>query len=66
MDEMLPWGLSVAQTSVLCLGFVGILAAWLVLKNIFKIAATAVLMILAVLFGCLFLVLVGFYIVNAS
>jgi len=66
MDEMLPWGLSVAQTSVLCFGVIGILGAWIVLKNIFKIATTALLMIIALLMAALFCALIGFYIFNSA
>jgi hypothetical protein len=66
MDEMLPWGLNVAQTSILCFGVIGILGIWIVLKNIFKIATTALLMIVALLLAVLFCALVGFYLVNSA
>lgn len=65
MNEMLPWGLTVAQTAVLGLGFFGILGVWFILKNAFKIAGTALLLIIAALMGCLFCGLLAFYVVNA-
>ena len=61
---MLPWGLTVAQTAVLIFGLLGILGAWIVLKNAFQIATTALLLIVALLMGCLFFALIGFYLFN--
>lgn len=66
MQELLPWGLTVAQTAVLGFGLVAILGAWIILKNAVQIAGTALLLILALLMGCLFFVLAGFYVFNAA
>ena len=65
MNEMLPWGLTLGQSLFLAGGAFGVFFAFLVLKNAFKIAGTALLLIIAMLLGCLFCSLAGFYLVNA-
>jgi hypothetical protein len=54
MDEMLPWGLTLAQTGVLCGGLALVVVAWVVVVNAFQIAKTLALVLLAIGLGIVF------------
>lgn len=64
-NEMLPWGLTIAQTGFLCCGGLVLMGGWVMVKNMMGAAKSALLMGLAMLMGCLFLATLGFYLFNA-
>ncbi|MCB9437616.1 MAG: hypothetical protein H6673_11605 [Anaerolineales bacterium] len=66
LNEMFPWGLTGAQTSILCLGGFLILGGWVMLRNMASAAKSACMMVLALVMACVFLATVAFYLTNAS
>ncbi len=65
LKEMLPWGLTVAQTGVICGGGFMLFAGLMFVKTIAKMAQSTFLMGIALVMMCLFFGTVAFYLVNA-
>ena len=65
LNEMLPWGLTGAQTGVICGGGFILFAALMFIKTIVKVAQSTFLMGIALVMMCVFFGTVAFYLVNA-
>lgn len=65
LNEMLPWGLSVLQTGVLCLGGLLILGGLVVMRSMASAAKSGCMIVLALIMACVFLATIAFYLSNA-
>jgi hypothetical protein len=66
VNELLPWGLTIAQTGLLCFGGMLLLGGWLFIKNLIGVAKSGFLMGLALLMACIFLAMIVFYLANSQ